>query len=245
MKIIGFALGSLILLFTTPPFGQISDIAKRLGLGNKSVSSDSRIASGLKEALQIGADHAVKLTGQPNGYFGNKAIKILMPKNLQPLEKGLRVVGYGPKVDDFVLSMNRAAEGAAPSAKKIFGDAILAMSFEDARKILNGGDTAATDYFRAKTSDQLAAAFRPIVESTMEQYSVTQQYNAVVGRAKTIPFIQSPNLDITQYVVSKALDGLFYMLGQEERKIRTDPLAQTTSLLKEVFGKSRGEVGPR
>lgn len=245
MKIIGFALGSLILLFTTPPFGQISDIAQRLGLGNHGVSSDSRIASGLKEALQIGADHAVKLTGQPNGYFGNKAIKILMPKNLQPLEKGLRVVGYGPKVDDFILSMNRAAEGAAPSAKKIFGDAILAMSFEDARKILNGGDTAATDYFRAKTSDQLAAAFRPIVESTMEQYSVTQQYNAVVGRAKTIPFIESPNLDITQYVVSKALDGLFYMLGQEERKIRTDPLAQTTSLLKEVFGKSRGDIAPR
>ena len=245
MKIAGFVLGSLSLMFATPSFAQFGDIARRLGLGNQSVLSDSRIASGLKEALQIGANHAVKLTGQPDGYFGNIAIKILMPKNLQPLEKGLRVAGYGPKVDEFVLSMNRAAEAAAPAAKKIFGDAILAMSFDDARKILIGGDTAATDYFKGKTTDQLAAAFRPIVESTMAQNSVTQQYNLLVGRAQTIPFMKRPDLDITQYVVSKALDGLFYMLAQEERKIRTDPAAQTTSLLREVFGRSGHDTGPR
>ena len=237
MKITGFVLGSWMLMFATTSFAQFGDIARRLGLGNQSVLSDSRIASGLKEALQIGANHAVKLTGQPDGYFGNIAIKILMPKNLQPLEKGLRVAGYGPKVDEFVLSMNRAAEAAAPAAKKIFGDAILAMSFDDARKILNGGDTAATDYFKGKTTDQLAAAFRPIVVSTMEQNSVTQQYNLLVGRAQTIPFMKRPDLDITQYVVSKALDGLFYTLGQEEKKIRKDPAAQTTALLREVFGK--------
>lgn len=125
--------------------------------------SDTKIASGLKEALQVGATNAVKLTGRPDGYFGNAAIKILLPKNLRAFEKGLRAVGYGPKVDEFVLSMNRAAEAAAPEAKKIFLDAIVAMSFDDARRILSGGDTAATDYFRGKTTPQLTIAFKPIV----------------------------------------------------------------------------------
>jgi hypothetical protein len=237
MAIRGFFLSSIILVCTTASFAQIGEISKRLGLGKQDSLSDSKIASGLKEALQVGANNAVKLTGQPNGYFGNEAIKILMPKNLQPLEKGLRAVGYGPKVDDFVLSMNRSAEKAAPAAKKIFGDAILAMSFEDARKILSGGDNAATDYFKGKTADKLAVAFRPVVEKTMDENGVTKQYKALVGQAQSIPFLKSPNLDVTQYVVSKALDGLFYTLGQEEKKIRKDPVARTTSLLREVFGK--------
>jgi len=215
----------------------MDEISKRLGLGNQSTLSDSKIASGLKEALQVGANNAVKLTGKPDGYFGNAAIKILLPKNLRPLETGLRAMGYGPKVDGFVLSMNRAAESAAPAAKKIFWDAILSMSFDDARKILSGGDTAATDYFKRKTTDQLTAAFRPVVEKTMDQNSVTQQYKQLAGQAQTIPFMKSQNLDITNYVVSQALNGLFYMLGQEERKIRKDPAAQTTSLLKQVFGR--------
>lgn len=237
MKTHRLFLGLLVLAFATASFAQIGDITKQLGLGNQNNLSDSKIASGLREALQVGATNAVKLTGRPNGYFGNQAIKILMPKNLQPIEKGLRAVGYGPKVDDFILSMNRSAETAAPAAKKIFLDAILAMTFDDARKILSGGDTAATDYFKAKTTDRLTAAFRPVVEKTMNENSVTQQYNALVGQAQSIPFMKSPNLDISQYVVSKALDGLFYTLGQEEKKIRKDPVARTTSLLKEVFGK--------
>jgi hypothetical protein len=160
-----------------------------------------------------------------------------MPRNLRPVEQGLRAIGYGPKVDDFILSMNRSAEAAAPAAKKIFVDAILGMSFDDARKILAGGDTAATEYFKGKTTEQLAAAFRPVVEKTMDQNSVTQQYKQLVGRAQAIPFVKSPNLDITNYVVSQALNGLFYTLGQEEQKIRKDPAAQTTALLKQVFGR--------
>jgi hypothetical protein len=140
-------------------------------------------------------------------------------------------------VDDFVLSMNRSAEKAAPAAKKIFVDAILAMSIDDARKILSGGDTAATEYFKGKTSDQLTAAFRPVVEKTMDENNVTQQYKALVGQAQSIPFMKSSSLDVTQYVVSKALDGLFFTLGQEEKKIRKDPVARTTSLLKDVFGR--------
>lgn len=233
----GFALSSILLLFAMTASAQMDQISKTLGLGNKSGLSDSKIASGLKEALQIGTANAVKLTGRPDGYFKNEAIKILMPKNLRPLEKGLRAVGYGPKVDAFVLSMNRSAEAAAPAAKKIFIDAILAMSFDDARKILSGGDNAATDYFKEKTSAQLTAAFRPVVEKTMGENSVTKQYNQLAGQAQTIPFMKSPNLNITDYVVSQALNGLFYVVGQEEAKIRKDPAAQTTSLLRQVFGR--------
>ena len=203
---------------------------------NVAALSDTMIASGLKEALQVGATNAVKATGRPDGYFGNAAIKILLPKNLRPFEKGLRAMGFGPKVDDFVLSMNRAAEAAAPEAKKIFLDAILAMSFDDARKILSGGDTAATDYFKSKTTPQLTTAFRPIVQKTMDKNSVTQQYNQLTAQAQNIPFLKSQKLDITDYVVSQGLNGLFYMLAQEEKKIRKNPAAQTTSLLKQVFG---------
>lgn len=238
MKIRGFLLSVGILLSTGPAFAQIEQITKGLGLGKQSELSDSKIASGLKEALQVGAGNAVKLTGKTDGYYGNQAIKILLPKNLRPLEKGLGAVGYQPKIDAFVLSMNRAAEAAAPSAKKIFGNAILAMSFDDARRILSGGDTAATDYFKSKTSDQLTTAFRPFVEKTMNENGVAQQYDALSGQLKSIPFMKSENLDINQYVVGKALDGLFYMLAEEERKIRKNPAARTTDLLKQVFGKS-------
>ena len=236
MIVRGLVLASILLVFTTVSFSQTGEISKRLGLGNSSGLSDSKVASGLKEALKVGTGNAVKLTGQRDGYFGNEAIKILMPNNLRPLEKGLRAIGYGPKLDGFILSMNRSAEAAAPAAKKIFGDAILSMSFDDARRILSGGDTAATDYFKSKTSTQLTAAFRPVVEKTMSENAVTQQYNDLVGQAQNIPFMKSSSLDITQYVISKALDGLFYTLGQEEKKIRKNPVARTTNLLKEVFG---------
>jgi hypothetical protein len=229
-------LSAVLLFATTAAFGQLGDLAKNLGLG-KSQFSDSKLASGLKEALSVGTDKTVNLTGKKDGYFGNAAIKILMPKNLHSLETGLRAMGYGPKVDDFVLSMNRAAEAAAPAARKIFVDAILAMSFEDARKIFSGGDTAATDYFKSKTTEQLTEAFRPTVEKTMDSSGVTKQYNALIGQYRTIPFAKHLDLDINKYVVSKALDGLFYTLGQQEKDIRRNPAARTISLLKEVFGK--------
>ena len=214
---------------------QIGDIAKRLGLGAGSLS-DSKINAGLKQALQIGAENSVKLVGRKDGYFSNQAIKILMPKNLQPLEKGLRMIGYGPKIDTLVLSMNRSAEAAAPAARKIFVDAITSMSIDDARHILTGGDTAATEYFKQKTTPQLTTAFRPVVDKTMAENGVTKQYNALVGQYKSLPFAKSQNLDITDYVVGKALDGLFLEVGEEEKKIRKDPAKQTTDLLKEVFG---------
>jgi len=166
-----------------------------------------------------------------------RAIKILMPQELRTFESGLRLVGYGPEVDEFILSMNRAAERAAPHAKRIFWDAITQMSFADARNILNGGDTAATDYFKDKTTDKLTAAFRPVVDKAMNEVGVTRQYKELIGRYQAIPFVKRETFDIDRYVVTKALDGLFYVVGQEERKIRTDPAARLTDLLGEVFGK--------
>ena len=228
----------LIAVITAPASAQVEQLLRGLGgLAPQSGPSDAKVASGLKEALQVGTQNAVNLTGKTDGYFKNQAIKILMPEKLRTLESGLRAVGYGPKVDEFVLSMNRAAERAAPAAKQIFWDAIGAMSFDDARKILGGGDTAATEYFRAKTSDTLASAFRPTVEQATNEVGVTKQYKDLVGRYQAIPFAKSESLVVDGYVVDKALAGLFHVVGEEEKKIRTNPAARVTDLLKEVFGK--------
>ncbi len=228
----------IILLTTFPASAQLDRVLKGLGGGEKgSGLSDAKIGSGLKEALKIGTENAVGFTGKTDGYFLNQAIKILMPEKLKTFEKGLRAVGYGPQVDEFVLSMNRAAEKAAPFAKQIFWDAIGEMTFEDVRKILSGNDTAATDYFKGKTTNPLTNVFKPIVSNAMNEVGVTRQYKELVGRYDSIPFVKKESFDLDQYVVSKALDGLFYMVGQEEKKIRKNPAARTTDLLKEVFGK--------
>ena len=227
----------VVLLTALPASAQLDRIFKGLGIGQKGGLSDAKIGSGLKEALKIGAENTVSLTGKTDGYFLNQAIKILMREKLRSLEKGLRAVGYGPQVDEFVLSMNRSAEQAAPFAKQIFWDALGEMTFEDARRIWSGTETAATDYFKGKTTDKLTATFRPVVEKTMNEVGVTRQYNELVGRFQAIPFVKSESFDIDHYVVTKALDGLFHVLGEEERKIRKDPTARVTDLLKEVFGK--------
>ena len=226
---------ALALAFQSPAHAQIEKILGRLG--SRSDQSDGQTASGLKEALRIGTDHAVDLTGTTDGFFKNQAIKILMPEKLRTVEKGLRMAGMGAKLDEFELSMNRAAEKAAPAARAIFKDALTQMTFDDVRKIFTGGDTAATQYFKDKTSDKLSAAFRPTVESAMEQTGVVKQYKQLSGALPSLPFGRSQSFDITDYVVGKTLDGLFYMLGQEEKKIRSDPAAQITPLLKQVFGK--------
>jgi len=202
--------------------------------------SDSEIGSGLKESLSVGTKKAVTLVSAPGGYLDNAAIKILLPKNLQPVEKVLRGAGQGAKIDAFVDSMNHAAESAAPEAANIFGDAVRAMTIDDARKLLNGGDTSITDYFKSKTSDKLAVAFRPHVEEAMNKTGVTTQFQALQSSAPKLPFGMgggSGGFDINTYVVNGALNGLFYMLAQEEKEIRTNPAARTTGLLKSVFGK--------
>jgi hypothetical protein len=224
-------------LATSPASAQVDQFLKSMGIGQQSALPEVKVDAGLKQALQVATEKSVSLTGRPNGYFGNAAIKILMPEKLQTVESGLRLVGYGPQVDEFVLSMNRAAEQAAPAAQKIFIDAITGMTFDDAKKILSGGNTSATEFFKAKTTDQLTAAFRPVVDKTMAQTGVVQQYQALMDRFDAIPFVRSQTFDIDGYVVGKALDGLFHVIGEQETLIRTNPSARTTELLREVFAK--------
>lgn len=238
----GFLIAILVLSTAVPASAQfdrlLQDLGKSLGMGKQQAGlSDDKIASGLKEALRVGTENTVTLTGKKDGYFMNQAIKILMPEKLQILEKGLRTVGYGSQMDEFVLSMNRAAERAAPQAKSIFWEAIKAMSFEDARKILGGNETAATDYFKGKTTGKLAVAFKPIVDQAMNEVGATRQYKDLVGRFQAIPFAKTESFDLDNYVTTKSLAGLFSVLGEEEKKIRTNPAARVTDLLKEVFGK--------
>ena len=219
-----------------PAHAQWDQILKGLGASKPAGLSDGKVVSGLKEALRVGTENAVNSTGGIDGYFRHKVIKILMPEKLQNIEEGMRSVGLGDPVDDFILRMNRAAERTAPRAKQIFWDAVLEMTFDDARKILTGEDTAATDYFQKTTSEELTAAFRPVVEKAMDEAGVTRQYKQLMGLARTIPFLNAEAVDIDSYVIAKSLDGLFYVLGEEERKIRKNPAARITPLLKEVFG---------
>ena len=227
-----------------PVSAQLDEILKQLpgadripGTSSSGSIGDVKIGQALKEALQVGTANAVKLTGKTDGYFKNDAIKILLPEKLKTLETGLRAVGYGGKVDELVLGMNRAAERAAPAAKQIFWDAIGAMTIDDARHVLNGGDTAATEYFKGKTTGELTTAFRPIVEESMSKVGVTRQYKDLLGRAQTIPFLHTEAYDLDNYVVGRALDGLFKVVGDEEKKIRTNPSARVTDLLREVFNR--------
>lgn len=231
------ALAAALVLLTGPAHAQWDKLLKGLGeQGSQGAGlSDAKIGAGLKEALQLATEKTVSLTGKTDGYFANQAIKILMPEKLRSFESGLRAVGYGGQIDELVLGMNRAAERAAPQAKQIFFDAIGEMSFDDARKILNGGDTGATEYFKAKTTSRLTTAFRPVVEQSMSQVGVSRQYKDLVGRFEAIPFAKSQAFDLDGYVVDKGLGGLFTVLGEQEKQIRTNPAARATDLLKEVF----------
>jgi Protein of unknown function (DUF4197) len=221
-------------LVPSPAHAQLDRSLQGLGVGGG--LSDAKLVSGLKEALRVGTEHTVNLTGKVDGYFANQAIKILMPDKLRTVESGLRTVGYGDRVDEFVLSMNRAAEQAAPAARGIFGDAVTEMTFDDVRKVWSGGDNAATEYFRGKTTPKLTAAFTPVVDKAMGQTGVTRQYKDLMGRFSSIPFVKTESFDIDKYVVDKSLGGLFHVLGDQEKQIRTNPAARTTNLLKEVFG---------
>ena len=217
--------------------GWLDDIKKGVGGSSNAGTDDSTIAAGLKEALSTGTENALNTVSQADGYFGNQMIKILMPEKIRMVSDVLSKLGYQKEVDDFVLSMNRAAEKAAPKAAAFFGDAIREMTFDDARKILNGGDTSATEFFKTKTHDKLYDAFKPIISSSMDDVGATRSYKDMMSKYETVPFMNKTAIDLDHYVTNKSLDGLFYMVGQEEKKIRTDPAARATDLLKTVFGK--------
>jgi hypothetical protein len=215
----------------------LGDIIKgaQKALGGSGGLTNDEIIGGLKEALQVGTEKTVALVSQADGYYKNPDIKIPLPESVQKLDKLLRAAGYGEKVDNFELSMNRAAERAAPEAQAIFGDAIKQMTFDDANKILNGPDDAATAYFQDKTSGRLEEIFKPIVEDAMGEVGVTRSFQDLNAKAQSIPFGKSMSFDLDQYVTDGALDGLFKMLAEQEKLIRTDPAARVTDLLKKVF----------
>ncbi len=210
----------------------LSGSSGKLGSG---LSTDE-IASGLKEALQVGATKGTEKLSSVDGFFKDAVIKILMPEEAKKVEQTLRGIGLGKQVDNAILSMNRAAEDASKNAATIFINAIKQMSIQDALGILQGGDFAATDYLKNKTTAALTEAFRPVIEQSLEKVNATKYWNTLFTTYNRVS-AEKVNPDLTAYVTEKGLSGIFYQVGQEEQKIRKDPLARTSDLLKKVFSK--------
>jgi hypothetical protein len=233
-----FGLFTLFLWTATPSaeagWGSLFEGVKGL-IGDSSLQNKDIIA-GLKEALRIGADNSVTRVGQIGGYLDNPKIRIPLPSPLAKTEKMLRFAGYGAQLDAFETSMNRAAEKAAPQAKEIFWQAIGDMTLDDAQQILDGGDTAATDYFAERTRPKLVELFSPVVHDSLATVGATRKFQDLDTTLKSLPSGESLSFDLDNYVTDGALDGLFVILGEEERKIRENPAARTTELLKKVFG---------
>lgn len=242
-RALAMALGILVACVASAQLPRLDDLLKGAGnlpkapAASVGAGDEKTNAAGIKEALAVGTERAVKDLSRQDGYFGNAAVKILMPPKIQKVADVARMAGFQKQVDEFVLSMNRAAEAAAPLAARYFADAIRDMTLEDVRGILMGGDTSATDFFRRKTQDKLYAAFKPIVSKKVGEAGATRAYKEMMGRYDSLPMMGKQSLDLDDYVTNKSLDGLFYMVGQEERNIRANPAARTTDLLKTVFGK--------
>ena len=196
-------------------------------------------SDGLREALRVGTGRAVNLLGRTDGYLGSDDVRIPLPRKLEKIGKALKTLGADDVVDEFVTSLNRAAEAAAPVAKGVFVDSIREMTFDDAVTILRGRDHEATDYFRGHAGPRLAELFRPIVSDKLDAVGATREFNELMDRTSALPFVERPAFNLTEYVTDEALDGLFLRIAREEERIRTDPLARTTELLKKYFGKSQ------
>ena len=199
--------------------------------------SNKDAVSGLKAALEKGSQAAVATLGRTDGFFGDARVKIPLPENLARVEKTLRKLGQGKTADEFVLSLNRAAEAAAPEAKAIFLQVIRQMSVQDAVQIVRGPNDAATAYFRAHSEVALRDRFRPIVAAATDKVGVTHRYKKFLKEAGPVAkLFDTRSLDLDDYVTRKALDGLFVKVADEEKRIRQDPIARTTDLLRRVFG---------
>ncbi len=203
--------------------------------------SQTDINAGLKEALTRGADAAVAQLGQKDGFFGNAAMKIPLPPTLQKAEKAMRMFGMGKQADDLVLSMNRAAEAAVPEAKTLLVGAVKEMTLEDAKGILTGGKTSATDFFRKKTETTLTERFGPIVKATTDKVGLAQQYNQYAGMAAQFNLVDKSQANVEQYVTQQALDRLYTLIGEKEAAIRANPVQAGSDLLKKVFGAVMGK----
>ena len=198
--------------------------------------SEADASLGLRTALERGAESAVGLLGRDGGYLNNPLVRIALPDWLQQGAKVMRSLGQGERIDALESAMNRAAEQAVPAAKPLLVNAVKSMSVQDAMQILRGGDTAVTQFFAGKTRTPLAEKFLPIVTKATEKVSLASKYNAVAGKAMSLGLVKKEDANIQQYVTGKALDGLFLMIGEEERKIRQNPAAAGSAILKKVFG---------
>jgi hypothetical protein len=198
--------------------------------------TESDAALGVRAALERGANSAVNLLGQAGGFLNNPKVRIPLPGFLNDAAKLLKFTGQQKRVDDLVLAMNRAAEAAVPQAKALLVSAVKSMSVEDGRQILTGGDNSVTNFFASKTRQPLSVTFLPIVTKQTEKVSLAAKYNSVAGKASSVGLVGKDDANIEQYVTSKALDGLYLMIGEEERKIRKDPIGTGSAILQKVFG---------
>lgn len=201
--------------------------------------SNADAGGGLKQALNDGSLAAVAKLGVENGYFTNPQVKIPLPPSLKRVEGAMRALGMRKQADELVLKMNRAAEAAAPEAKQLLVDAVKKMSVQDAKKILTGGDTAGTEYFKRTTRPQLTQRFLPIVKTATDRVGLAQQYNSIAGQGASLGLVKEDQATIERYVTEKALDGLYFMIGEQEKAFRKNPLGASSDIIRKVFGALR------
>jgi hypothetical protein len=216
--------------------GMLRNILQSPTASNAAKLTEAEMTGGLKEALAVGVERAIKGLARPGGYLNDPAVRIPLPSTLERAEQTLRTFGQGKSVEEFIATVNGAAEKAVPQGAEIVGDAIRGMSIADTQKLLNGGDDAATQYFREKTWDRLTAAMLPIVQRATTQAGVTGAYKNMISRVGPAASLLGDSADLDAYVTSKTLEGLFVKLADEERAIRQNPMARSTDLLKKVFG---------
>ena len=221
MRIVPLIVG---LVMAAPAWAQLENISNRDAI------------NALKSALDKGSRAAVAQLGRENGFLGDARVKIPLPEPLRRVEKNMRRFGMAKYADELIVTLNRAAEAAVPEAKQLFIDAVRQMSVQDAKGILTGGDTAGTEYFRRTTADELRQRFLPIVHRSTERVGLAQKYNQYAERGVRVGLIEAQDANLDNYVTQKALDGLYLMVGEEEKKIRKDPVGTASSLINKVFG---------
>ena len=231
-----FILPVLFTILTFSSRAQFPVSIKQLTQPSKGSLTEQDATAGIREALIRGTNESVKIVSQLNGYFSNPEIKIPFPPEAKEVERQLRSIGLGSQVDDVVTSLNRAAEDAAKSAAPVFVDAIKAMTVSDAIGIVKGGNDAATKYLQKTTTETLKVKFTPIIKASLDRVNATKLWTDVIRQYNQIPFVKKQNPDLTAYVTERAIAGLFVMVASEEAKIRKDPAARVTDLLKKVFG---------
>jgi len=222
--VIARAIAILLLCWTFPALASLDAL------------SNTDAGAGLKAALEKGASVAVAALGRQDGFFGNPQVRIPLPDSLRRAEKLMRGVGMGKYADELILTMNRAAEAAVPEAKKLLVDSVKKMSVQDAKGILTGGQTSGTEYFKRSTTDQLKARFLPIVKKATVRVKLAEKYNQYAQKGVQFGLVKKEQANLDDYVTQKALDGLFYMVAEEEKKIRQNPAKAGSDIIRKVFG---------